>query len=108
MAESFLVQYPLFIISKEADMALIEVRNSADTMRLFGLAVFTDHDAVLEWRDKHNPGWEIGEIEDERYFDALLRAIQDRVSLVVFDPYKIDKHVHSIGIEAMIDQLEVS
>src|SRR5437870_5069537 len=99
----FTVLYPVFIITKEDDVALLEMKDEGSMVH--ALAVFTDEEAAVDFRDKHYQGWSMGEIPDEAFFSRLLTALRTKVFLVAFDPYRMGRRTATIPLNVLLEQM---
>jgi hypothetical protein len=100
---TFTVTYPLYIITKEDEPAFVKGQLESSVVRC--LAVFTDEEGAIAFRDEHYPDWPMGAIPDEAYFARLLTAIKDKVMLVAFDPYHMNKRMATIPLNVLSAQL---
>lgn len=102
---TFTAEYPLFVLAKSDpdDIAVIELNNGSDSV--LGLVVFTDQEAAEDFRDEHRPSFVLEPLVSSQALANLLTILQDSVSEVVFDPYKMGKRCQTITVAEMLDQL---
>jgi Protein of unknown function (DUF2750) len=99
----FTVMYPVFIITKEDDVALVKVKDEASMVH--ALAVFTDEEGAVDFRDEHYNGWSMGQIPDEAFLTRLLTTLQEKVFLVAFDPYRMGTRSATIPLNVLLEQM---
>lgn len=101
----FVVQYPLFFISKGAELAITDLKHESAEAHAKAIPVFTDEEAAEAFRDEFFPGWRLGTIPDEPFFAKLLAALTEDVFCVAFDPWRMNTRPVTIPINVMLEQL---
>jgi hypothetical protein len=103
---TFSVQYPVFVINKDDDVALVKVKHESAEAMTHALPVFTDTEAAKDFRDEHFSGWSLGAFPDEEALARLLTALREKVFLVAFDPYRMATRPATIPLNVLLEQMK--
>lgn len=101
----FTVLYPVFVITKGNDVAMVELTQASADATTVALALFTDEDGAITFRDEHFPGWSLGAFPNEDSLARLLRSLRDKVLEVALDPYRATARTSTIQLSALLDQM---
>ena len=102
---NFNLTYPVFVINKPGDVALVKVKHESAEATVHALPVFTDKEAAEDFRDQQFPGWSLGAFPDEAALARLLAALRDKVFLVAFDPYQMATRPATIPLNVLLKQM---